>query len=315
MKHPTLILIFITNLICATCSNATAQTTVQLDSTILTVDTIITGLDVPWELLWGPDNHLWLTERNGKISRVNPTNGQRKIILDHSSSVYQFYESGMLGLFLHPEFASKPFVYVAYTYLNNSTVKERISRFTYSLDSLTNEEVLVENIPGNTTHIGCRFLLLPDQTLIFTTGDARKDQDAQNPALLNGKVMRMKLDGSIPADNPIANSYVWSWGLRNTQGLALGPNNIIYGSEHGPTSDDELNILEIGRNYGWPNVEGMCNSAPELQFCQDSNVVEPIFTWTPTIAPSDLIYYQHASIPELNNTLVMTVLKDKRLIA
>ena len=293
---------------------AKAQTTITLDSTVLTVDTIASGLDVPWEIVYGPDNHIWFTERHGKISRVNPLNGEKKILLDHRSSVYQFNESGMLGLFLHPEFASKPYVYVAYTYLKNSTVKERISRFTYGNESLTNEEILVDDITGNTTHIGCRFLLLPDMTLLFTTGDARRDADSQNPNLLNGKTLRMTLDGDIPADNPNAMSYVWAWGLRNSQGLTMGPNNIIYSSEHGPTSDDELNILTKGRNFGWPNVEGICNSAIEKTFCKDSNVVEPIFFWTPTIAPSDLIYYDHPAIPEFRYSLVMTVLKNKQVI-
>jgi len=295
-------------------SSLKAQYTVTLDSTVLTVDTVVSGLDVPWEIVMGPDNDIWFTERHGKISKVDIETGQRKVLLDHRGSVYQFNESGMLGLMLHPNFTTNPWVYVAYTYVKNSTVKERISRFTYSNDSLTGEEILIEDIPGNTTHDGCRFLLLPDNTVIFTTGDARKDTDAQKVDALNGKVLRMTLDGKIPADNPNPNSYVWSWGHRNAQGLTLGPMNKIYSSEHGPTSDDELNILSKGRNFGWPNVEGMCNSAIEKTFCQDSNVVEPIFSWTPTIAPSDLIYYNHPAIPEFNNTLVMTVLKTKEIV-
>lgn len=290
-----------------------AQRTVMLDSTELAVDTVIGGLDVPWEIVWGPDDHIWFTERHGKISRLNPQTGVRKVLLDYRSKVYQFNEAGMLGLFLHPDFATKPLVYVAYTYLQSSVVKERISRFTYQNDSLVNEEILIDNIPGNSTHDGCRFLLMSDRTVLITTGDARKDADAQKVEVLNGKILRMTLDGGIPADNPNAQSYVWAWGLRNTQGLAMGAHSIIYSSEHGPTSDDELNILTKGRNFGWPNVEGKCNSAPELQFCKDSNVVEPIYTWTPTIAPSDLIYFYHPSIPEFQHALVMTVLKNKML--
>jgi aldose sugar dehydrogenase len=291
-----------------------AQYKVTLDSTVLTVDTVIGGLDVPWEIVWGPDDHIWFTERHGKISRVNPENGERKILLDYRDKVYQNSESGMLGLFLHPEFSSKPFVYVAYTYLDNSNIKERISRFSYANDTLTNEDILIDGIKGNRTHNGCRFLLLPDNTLLLSTGDARRDADAQNPSLLNGKMLRMTLDGEIPSDNPNALSYIWSWGHRNAQGLALGPDNQIYSSEHGPDTDDEVNILVKGRNFGWPTVEGICNTANEMTFCSDSNVVEPIFSWTPTIAPSDLIYFDHPAIPEFRKALVMTVLKDKEVV-
>ena len=94
----------------------------------------------------------------------------------------------------------------------------------------------------------------------------------------------------------------------------MAPNGITYISEHGPTSDDELSILEPNRNYGWPTVTGYCDSPPEVNFCNNNNVVEPIATWTPTIAPSDIIWYNHPAIPEFNNRLLMTVLKDKELL-
>ena len=120
--------------------------------------------------------------------------------------------------------------------------------------------------------------------------------------------------GGIPLDNPISGSYVWSWGHRNAQGLEVAPNGIIYSSEHGPNSDDELNIIEPNRNYGWPNVNGFCDGFSEQAFCLENNVVEPLVNWTPTIAPSDIIWYNHPSIPEFENTLLMTVLKDKMLV-
>jgi hypothetical protein len=125
----------------------------------------------------------------------------------------------------------------------------------------------------------------------------------------------MNLDGTIPANNPISGSYIYAWGLRNTQGLAFGPNGAVYMSEHGASSDDEFQVLEANRNYGWPNVEGFCNEPAEITFCNANNVKEPLVTWTPTIAPSDFIYYENPSFPEFHQKMLMTVLKDKKLIA
>src|SRR5687767_5040792 len=93
-----------------------AQNTIKIGNTTVVVDTVITGIDIPWEIIWGPDNHLWMTERKGIVSRVNPNNGNKSVILDLSSSVYQQSESGMLGMVLHPDFSATPEVFIVYTY-------------------------------------------------------------------------------------------------------------------------------------------------------------------------------------------------------
>lgn len=295
--------------------NATGQATHQLDSTTLTSRVVKDSLDIPWEILWGPDDFIWTTERYGRVSRINPETGKQHVLLDLSSDVYQRSESGMLGMVLHPDFDNKPHVFVAYTYLAGSNIRERLVRFNYDGTSLIPADTLVENIVGNTTHIGCRLLILPDNTLLMTTGDAQNQSLPQDTNSLSGKLLRMNLDGSVPADNPNPNSLVWSYGHRNAQGLWLAPNGHLYSSEHGPTTDDELNIIEVKRNYGWPTVAGFCDSPPEEAFCNANNVVEPLAAWTPTIAPSDIIWYDHWAIPEFRNKLLMTVLKDKSLIA
>ncbi|MEM9022808.1 MAG: PQQ-dependent sugar dehydrogenase, partial [Bacteroidota bacterium] len=120
---------------------------------------------------------------------------------------------------------------------------------------------------------------------------------------------------SIPQDNPIGGSAVWSWGHRNAQGLLIAPNGRMYISEHGPSTDDEINIIEPGRNYGWPVVKGFCDLASETFFCNDSNVVEPVTAWTPTIATSDIAWYDHDAIPEFQDRLLLTSLKDQTLYA
>ena len=125
----------------------------------------------------------------------------------------------------------------------------------------------------------------------------------------------MNLDGGVPEDNPFQGSYVWTWGHRNAQGLVISPSGLMYSSEHGPSNDDEVNIIEKGRNYGWPNVEGFCDEPTESQFCADSNVMEPIAAWTPTLAVAGTDFYHHAAIPEWQNSLLVTSLKASSLTA
>jgi aldose sugar dehydrogenase len=118
----------------------------------------------------------------------------------------------------------------------------------------------------------------------------------------------MNLDGSVPDDNPFPNSLVYTFGNRNSQGLALGPNGIIYSSEHGQNSNDEFNIVTSGGNYGWPNVEGFCNTSAEQTFCADNDVVEPLEAWSPCIAVNGIEFYNHEAIPEWQNSVLMSVL-------
>ena len=295
--------------------NAQAQTTVNIGSTTVEIETIYTGLDIPWEIIYGPDGYIWTTERKGIISRIDPVAQTKTVILNIVSSVYQNSESGLLGMVLHPNFATNPEVFIAYTYGTFSNLREKLVKYTFNGTNLVNPVVILDNIIGNTTHNGSRLLILPDNTLLFSTGDAQNQLFPQDMNDLNGKLLRINLDGTIPADNPMAGNPVFSLGHRNVQGLLLHPNGKIYMSEHGASTDDEFQVAEMGRNYGWPNVEGFCNSSNEQTFCTANNVKEPLLVWTPTIAPSDLVFYQNAAFPEFNNKILMTVLKDKKLIA
>lgn len=285
-----------------------------LNETTLDTTTIITGLDIPWEIQWGPDNFIWCTERFGRISRVNPETGEQNIILDISDIVEQNGESGLLGMALHPDFDNNPFVYMAYTYQPpGKAFSEKIVRYEYVDNVLQNEFVLLDGIPANTSHNGCRMIILPDTTLLFSTGDAQNQSTPQDTSLLSGKFLRLNLDGTIPVDNPFAGNPVFSFGHRNPQGLLIAPNGIIYSSEHGPSTDDEVNIIMPGRNYGWPDVHGFCDLPDEMDFCEAHDVVEPLTAWTPTIATSDILYYNHPAIPEWQDHILLTTLKNKRV--
>jgi len=271
---------------------------------------IADNLFIPWEIVYGPDDHIWFTQKNGYVCRLNPNTGTIDTLLLESQNVIRG-EGGMLGLAVHPTFISDPYVFVAYQYEDGGDYKERVVKYTYANNTLINPQILIDDIEGGNIHNGCRLEIVADK-LFITTGDAGNTALAQNVASLNGKVLRINLDGSIPTDNPMAGSAVWSWGHRNAQGLAFH-NGIMYSSEHGPNNDDEVNIISMGRNYGWPNVQGFCNTPTESAFCADSNVVEPLYAWTPTIAVSGMAYYNHPMFPAYANTLLMTTLKDSKL--
>jgi glucose/arabinose dehydrogenase len=212
---------------------------------------------------------------------------------------------------LHPEFSVTPQVFVAYNY-EGSSYREKIVRYTYNGTTLVDPVVLIDNIPAATIHNGCRLLISSDKKLFITTGDASQPQTAQDKSSLSGKVLRINLDGSIPTDNPVSNSPVWSLGHRNSQGLVFAKNK-LYASEHGAGTDDEINIIERGRNYGWPQVEGLCNSGNEPNFCSTNNVAEPLYTWTPTVAACGLDYYNSNSISNWKNSLLLVTLKENTL--
>lgn len=275
-------------------------------------DSIITaGLNYPWEILWGPDNFIWMTERGGKISRINPSTGS--VILVHTiTEVMTNGEGGLLGMALHPNFTTSPQVFVAYNYNNGSSYREKIVRFTYTGTAFINPVTIIDNIAASSIHNGCRLVITPDLKLFITTGDAADQSLPQNTSSRNGKILRINLDGSIPTDNPIAGNPYWSSGHRNPQGLVFA-NNILYSSEHGPNTDDEVNIIEKGRNYGWPTVTGFCNTTSEQNFCAANAIKEPLKVWTPTAATCGLDYYKSDLIPQWKNSLLLVALKDARL--
>lgn len=286
-----------------------AQTTWTLDSTVLVQTDVVTGITRPWEILWGPDDYIWATCRNGDVLHIDPVTGNYTTILELTVSNNGSGEPGLLGMALHPDFANSPKVFLVYNYSQGNSVKERLSAFDWNGTALTNETYLIDNISGNQIHNGSRLVISPDGKIMMTTGDIGTGGGlSQDLNSKNGKVLRINLDGSIPSDNPDPSSYVWSFGHRNGQGLCYGPSGILYESEHGQNSSDELNIIEPNRNYGWPEVQGACNTNAEMTFCSENNVVEPIAEWSPCVAVNGLEYYNHPAIPEWQNSLIMGVM-------
>lgn len=284
-----------------------------MGATPLGVQTIATHLDVPWQLVWGPDNHIWFTEQSGGVSRLNPQTGKITRLLT-LEGVLRDRTSGLLGMAVHPDLQNQPYVFLNYS--GEKADKSRFSRvvrYTYKTDTLVDSLVILE-YPGWNGHFGARVLIAPDGKLMVATGDGAQFENAQNLASPNGKVLRYNIDGSIPDDNPFRGSAVWAWGLRNPQGLVYVDGK-LYNSDHGDAVEDEVNLIHKGGNYGWPHVEGFVNAEKEEQFVSDSAVISPLRSWTPTIAPAGLAYYSSDELPELKGRLLLTTLKGNSLHA
>ena len=275
-----------------------------------TRDVINTNLSVPWEILWGPDDFIWITEKVGKISRINPQTGQ-KIELLTIGEVLDYGEGGLLGMVLHPDFANNPYVYIVYNYGTTSNVKEKVVRYTYNGSTLINPLILLDNIAGASVHNGSRLVITPELKLFITTGDAANTNTPQDNNSINGKILRINLDGTIPADNPTAGSPIWSKGHRNPQGMVYA-NGKLYVSSHGPNIEDEINLIVQSGNYGWPNVNGPCDTPSEITFCNANSTIQPIFSsGNVTWAFCGLDYYNSDTYPRWKNNLLMVSLKNQ----
>jgi aldose sugar dehydrogenase len=265
---------------------------------------IATGLDVPWDLALTEDNRILITERDGKVKLLE-TDGKIKEIADFPQ-VASVGESGMTGLELHPDFSENGYLYIYYTYRNSGDILNRISRFTFNSEGLFDEVIILDNLPGGSIHNGGRMKFGPDKKLWVTTGDASRPALAQDLNSLAGKVLRMNEDGSVPEDNPIPGSLVFSSGHRNPQGIDFHPlSEEIIVSSHGETAFDEINLVSAGSNHGWPYFKKCVSDKPGF--------VDPILcsneeTW----APSGLAF-MGMSIWRFRYSFVFAGLRGERL--
>lgn len=365
---------------------------------VFKLDTLTDHLGFPWEVTYGPDDSLWVTESRGYyVTKIHPRTGGKRIVLNLQSMKINFNrpdntggqwpQGGLMGLALHPQLLSgKPYVYLAYVYQFNNCLggnagcffRTRVVRYTYNVASgtLGSPVNLLNSLPGSNDHNSGRLTIGPDMKLYYTIGDMGAGQynnlnrtnNAQDITIYEGKILRLNLepdaaqsggDEWIPDDNPFPTSglatdktAVYSYGHRNPQGVQWG--NVagvwrLYSSEHGDKSDDEVNIIESGANYGWPRVAGLCDNnyntfdsnpnnnslagqtvTSEIAgFCNTNSNVQPmfalfnadaadipssgagIFTW-PTIAPSSIDFYGGSypvTIPGWSNSLLVTSLK------
>lgn len=273
------------------------------------VDTLAKDLIVPWAFTFIDSATMMFTERSGQVRLLRNDKLVEKpvLIIDPLNTTKKM---GLLGLCKHPDFATNHFVYLAYDYSCNETAYLRVMRYQFRNDTLLNGFVIVDSIYANQNHTGCRLKFGPDKKLYITTGDADKPVLAQSLRYLNGKILRVNDDGSIPADNPFVNNdtakkQVWSYGHRNAQGIDFEPGtNDLYNSEHGPTGGDEINFIEKGKNYGWPVIHH-----DEMR----EGMVSPLFQYTPSIGPSEILFYNAEGFPQWKGKLLLASLRGEAI--
>ncbi len=271
-----LLLVFI--LIVAGCqSNQRIQEEVQHSAHVnQNQDVLATNLNVPWAIE-KQGEIFYITERNGSIVKVE--NGQViRMNVSLQKDIHQIGEGGLLGFLLDPDFQTSNQAILYHTYSEDGEVKNRLVQVELVQNEWKEQDVLLEGIPGAQYHNGGRIELGPDEKLYVTTGDALVPENAQSLDSLSGKILRMNLDGTIPSDNPFKDSYVYSYGHRNPQGLAWSEDGKhMFSSEHGPDAHDEINKIGKGKNYGWPIIVGdETQSGMEAPFLQSGNT-----TWAP----------------------------------
>ncbi|MBI4097595.1 MAG: PQQ-dependent sugar dehydrogenase [Candidatus Levybacteria bacterium] len=214
---------------------------------------VANNLDVPWEMVFLPNQDILLTERTGSLKLISK--GQTSTIAK-IPDVKVYGEGGLMGLALHPNFTSNNLIYLYYTYSgqNNQTLN-RVVRYKFENNTLSQQKIIVDKIPGAIYHNGGRLKFGPDGFLYITTGDSGNPSLAQNKNSLAGKILRTTDEGKVVPGNPFDN-LVYSYGHRNPQGLAWDEDGRLFETEHGQSATDEVNIIIKGRNYGWPTITG-----------------------------------------------------------
>lgn len=216
------------------------------------VSVVATGLEIPWALAFLPDGSILVTERPGRLRVIDKDGKLNPKPVTTLSDVKQIGEGGLLGLVIHPDFEKNHYLYLYYTYSEKgSNTLNRVTRYKYEDNSLKEQSVILDKIPGSTFHDGGRIKFGPDKFLYITTGDAENPSQAQDKNSLAGKILRIKDDGI---------AEVYSYGHRNPQGITWDKDGKLWATEHGRSGAlsglDELNLIEPGKNYGWPTIQG-----------------------------------------------------------
>jgi glucose/arabinose dehydrogenase len=282
------------------------------------VETVADGLSYPWSVAVLDDGSLLVTERTGQLRRVGPS-GDVSEPVEGVPSVYFAGQGGLHDIVLDPGFENNRTVYLSYAEGTPGENRTAVARAVLSASSLDNVEVIFRVTPGKDTpvHYGARLAFLQDGTLLLTTGDGFDYREsAQDIRSGLGKVIRINTDGSAAAGNPFPESpFVWSYGLRNPQGLAVARDGTVYLHDHGPAGGDEVNVIEAGVNYGWPAITyGLdYNGAYVSPYTEWDDMQQPLHYWTPSIAPSGLAVYEGDMFPEWQGDLFVGALVDREV--
>ena len=277
------------------------------------LETFATGLELPWSLAFLPDGSALVTELPGRLRRIS-ARGEVGEPIENVPPVYFAGQGGLFEVVLHPDFAHNQLVYLSYAAGPPQSNATTVARGRLQENRLEKPEVIFENTPRKDTpvHYGGRMAFLPDGTLLLTTGEGFNYREAAQDIHSGlGKVLRMNDDGSPAAGNPFPDApYVYSYGHRNPQGLAIAADGTIWLHEHGPMGGDEVNRIEPGLNYGWPAITfGLdYNGAIISPHTAWPGMQQPEHFWVPSIAPSGLAIYSGGLFPQWQGDLFVGAL-------
>jgi glucose/arabinose dehydrogenase len=287
------------------------------------IDTIAEGLSHPWSIAFLPNGNILVTERLGRLRIIK--NG--KLLEESIKGVPEVYVKSQAGLFdivLDPDYAMNNTVFISYAFGTKRSNATRIARAVLDGNQLRELEVIftVDPMKSTPNHFGGRLAFLPDKSLLMTTGDGfNYREQAQKLDNLLGKTIRIDRDGIIPADNPFfgqenTRPEIWSYGHRNPQAIVVDElSGAVYLHEHGPRGGDELNLIEPGKNYGWPAItHGIDYTYAKISpFTELPGMEQPLVYWVPSIAPAGMALYSGARFPEWNGNLFVAALAEKTI--
>ena len=291
------------------------------------VETFIEGFDIPWGMVFLPNQNLIVSDRNGSLWLVDYKEKSKNQIRGVPNVRYKG-QGGLLDVEIHPDFINNNYIYIGFTdYLNSKKNKTFTSIIRARLKniSLTDQKIIYKAddtfYDNSTIHYGTRIVFDDKGFLYFSIGDRGKRNQAQLLEYPNGKIHRLNADGSIPSDNPFfennnAIKSIWTYGNRNPQGLAMHPaSSILFETEHGPRGGDELNILSSGKNYGWPEITyGKNYSGTTItKYTHKEGMEQPVIHWTPSIAVCGIDFYDGELFNNWKNNLLVSSLKFERL--
>lgn len=289
----------------------------------LRVTTVASGLAHPWGLQFLPDGRMLVTERPGRV-RIVTASGEVSAPLGGVPAVAARGQGGLLDVALAPDFGSSRMIYLSYSEPGEGGAGTAVARARLGATSLEQLEVIFRQVPrtdgGN--HFGSRLVFSRDGHLFVTLGERFQRDQAQHLDVHLGKVVRLRPDGTVPADNPFVGRSdvrpeIWSYGHRNPQGAALHPvTGALWTVEHGAMGGDEVNRPMPGRNFGWPVITyGKDYSGATIgEGTAKPGMEQPVYYWDPSIAPSGMAFYTGDRFPEWRGDLFVGSLKFGQLV-